>query len=277
VDGERLICLACGKDSIAVAFNKNTGAVIWKKLSASEPGYAPPMLFHIGGKPQLIVWHPQSVNSLNPESGDLYWSQPFVSAVKKKGKSGGASLGAGMSIPSPRLAGDSLFLTCFYDGSLMLKLNGTDKPSVVWKGAGKGETPEKTDGLHCVMNTPYLKDGHIYGVCSYGELRCIKADSGERKWETFDFTTGKALRWGNAFLVQQGDRTILFNEGGDLIIAKLTPEKAEEISRANILTPTNKLAAPAGRRVIWSHPAFANRCVYARSDAEIVCVSMAKE
>ena len=45
---------------------------------------------------------------------------------------------------------------------------------------------------------------------------------------------------------------------------------------ANILTPTNTLAAPKGRRVIWSHPAFANRCVYARNDKEIICVSMAE-
>jgi hypothetical protein len=27
--------------------------------------------------------------------------------------------------------------------------------------------------------------------------------------------------------------------------------------------------------VIWSHPAYANRSVYARNDRELVCVSMA--
>jgi hypothetical protein len=27
--------------------------------------------------------------------------------------------------------------------------------------------------------------------------------------------------------------------------------------------------------VVWSHPAFANRCVYARNDKELVCVSLA--
>jgi hypothetical protein len=159
----------------------------------------------------------------------------------------------------------------------MLNLNGTEKPTVLWKGEGKGETADKTDGLHCVMSTPDFKDAYIYGVCSYGEMRCIKAENGDRLWETHDFTTGKSTRWGNAFLVAQDDRHVLFNEKGDLIIAKFTPEKFEEISRVNILTPTNKLAPPPGRRVIWSHPAFANRCVYARNDQEIVCVSMAKE
>ena len=32
-----------------------------------------------------------------------------------------------------------------------------------------------------------------------------------------------------------------------------------------------------GRPIVWSHPAFANRRVYARNDKEIVCVSLAKE
>jgi hypothetical protein len=30
-----------------------------------------------------------------------------------------------------------------------------------------------------------------------------------------------------------------------------------------------------GRLVVWSHPAFANRRVYARNDKEIVCVDLA--
>ena len=29
-----------------------------------------------------------------------------------------------------------------------------------------------------------------------------------------------------------------------------------------------------GRPVVWSHPAFANKSVYARNDQEIVCVSL---
>jgi outer membrane protein assembly factor BamB len=77
--------------------------------------------------------------------------------------------------------------------------------------------------------------------------------------------------------VQQNDRFILFNELGELIIAKFTPQGDEEISRAKILEPLNTMAGPKGRRVIWSHPAFANRSVYARNDREIICVSMAAE
>jgi hypothetical protein len=82
-------------------------------------------------------------------------------------------------------------------------------------------------------------------------------------------------RWSNAFIVPQGDRDFLFNEQGDLIIAKLSPKGYEEIDRAHVIDPTNKMAG-RGRVVVWMHPAFANKCVYARNDKEIVCASLAK-
>ncbi len=267
LDGDRLICLVGGQGSVAVAFHKDTGKEIWKALSANEPGYAPPTIVEIDGKRQLILWHPESINSLNPETGKVYWSHKYNKKPQVR---------AGMTIPTPRLDGDKLFFTCFYDGSLMLKVKGVELPTVIWQGQNRSEMPDGTDALHCVMNTPIIKNGYIYGACSYGEFRCIAEATGKRIWETYQPTTGKSVRWGHAFLVEQGDRFILFNEQGDLIIAKLSPQGYQEIDRANILTPTNTMAPPAGRRVIWSHPAFANRSVYARNDKEIICVSMAE-
>jgi hypothetical protein len=105
----------------------------------------------------------------------------------------------------------------------------------------------------------------------------LKADSGERVWETLKATgneTDPVERWGNAFLTPQGDRCFLFNEKGDLIIARLTPQGYDEISRAHIVEPSNRMA---GRPVVWSHPAFANRSAYVRNDKEIVCVSLAAD
>ena len=81
------------------------------------------------------------------------------------------------------------------------------------------------------------------------------------------------MRWENAFLVKNGDPFFLFNEAGDLIIATLSPDGYHELSRAHILDPTNTVP---GRNVVWSHPAFADRCMYVRNDKEIVCVSLGK-
>jgi len=269
VDGDKVITLAGGADHVVVALNKDTGKEIWHALSAKEIGYCPPVIVQAGGKRQLIIWHPESVNSLDPETGKPYWSEKLL-------------VNAGMSIPMPRLEDNKLFVTGFYCGSMMLKLD-SEQPAeqLLWKEKGKNEQPQSTKALHAVMSTPYLKDGYIYGVCSYGQLRCLKADTGERIWESLKATGEKdepVERWANAFIIPNGDRFFISNEKGDLIIAKLSPKGYEEISRAHILEPTGKTGPFGGNRsIVWSHPAFANKSMYARNDKEIVCVSLAAE
>jgi outer membrane protein assembly factor BamB len=260
LDGRKLICLVGGAGTTTVAFDKDTGRELWRALTAREPGYCPPMIYEAGGKRQLIIWHPEAVNSLDPETGKVYWSVPF--AVR-----------SGLTIATPRQYGDRLFVSAFYNSSLMLRLD-REKPAatIAWRGQGTSE--KNTAALHSLMATPFLEDGHIYGVCSYGQFRCLKVDNGERVWESLQPTGGKEGRWVNAFIVKHADRFFIHNEQGDLIIARLSPKGYEEISRANLLEPTNWTG---GRYVVWSHPAFANRSVYARNDKEIVCVSLAAE
>ncbi|MDW8224310.1 MAG: PQQ-binding-like beta-propeller repeat protein [Gemmatales bacterium] len=261
IDGNKLITLAGGEGSLVVALDKHSGKELWRALSAAEPGYCPPVIYDHAGRRQLIIWHPEAVESLDPETGQVYWRQPF-------------RIRSGLSIPMPRKLGDLLFVTAFYDGPMMLRLDA-HKPaaSLLWRG--KSNSEKKTDGLHSIIPTPVMKDGYIYGVCSYGQLRCLKAETGERLWETFAATTGdRPARWANAFLIPHRDRFFLFNEKGELILARLTPKGYEEISRTKVIEPTG---VAMGRDVVWVHPAFAHRCMFVRNDKEILCVSLRAE
>ena len=74
-----------------------------------------------------------------------------------------------------------------------------------------------------------------------------------------------------AFLAKNGDRFFIFNEKGELIVAKLSPKGYEEVSRAKIVEPTG---TAFGRDVVWSHPAYAQKCAFIRNDKEIVCVDL---
>lgn len=258
LDGDRLVCLVGGRDSLVVAFDKDTGSEVWRALNAKEPGYCPPVLMDIGGRRQLIVFHPEGVNGLDPVTGNVLWGFPL-------------DIRAGLTVPMPRQQGDTLFLTSFYNGSLLLDLS-SGSPSERWRSPKPSE--KDTYALHSIMPTPHIVGDYVYGVCSYGQLRCVSIADGARIWETFQATTGKPERWGNAFLVRERDRFWIFNEQGDLILARLTPEGYEEIDRAHLLDPTNE---DPRRPVVWSHPAFANRCVTVRNDREMVSVSLAAE
>jgi outer membrane protein assembly factor BamB len=260
LDGRRLICLVGGEGSVAVAFDKDTGKELWRALSSKEPGYCPPTICELGGRRQLILWHAEAVNGLDPATGRVLWVEPW-------------KLNYGMAIATPRPLGDRLFLSCFYNGSLMLRFQpGKDAPTVAWRTGKMSE--RDTTHLNCTMNTPVIDGGHIYGACSYGQYRCLRADTGERLWETFAPTSGKSERWGNAFTVKQGNRFFILSERGELIIAKLSPLGYEEISRAPLLEPDNR---DPGRPVVWSHPAFANRRIYARNDHGLVCADLAEK
>ena len=262
VRGGHLICLARGNGSTAVCFDKLTGKEIWRSLTAREPGYCPPTLIQAGGVEQLIIWHPESINSLNPDTGEIYWTQPF-------------RLRFGLSVPTPRQVGNQLFVTAFYNGPMMMNLN-PNKPTATMAWKGNRNSEKNTDKLHSIMPTPFIENGHIYGVCSYGQLRCLRVDTGERVWEDLTATRGgEETRWGNAFLVkhQPSDRFFLFNELGELIIAKLSPKGYEMIDKVHLIEPTGKAM---NRKVVWSHPAFANRNVLVRNDKEIVSFSLAK-
>jgi hypothetical protein len=65
----------------------------------------------------------------------------------------------------------------------------------------------------------------------------------------------------------------MFNERGELIIARLDPKGFHEISRAKLIEPTREQLNQRGG-VCWSHPAFANRCVFARNDKELLCADL---
>jgi outer membrane protein assembly factor BamB len=263
VEGNRLICLVGGEGSAVVAFDKDSGKELWRACTAEEICYSTPLLCEAGGKCQLVAFLDASVNSLDPETGKLYWSVPHPKDGKPERPA--------VTVASPARSGEWLLISEFYKGALMLRL-AADQPAAAEAWRSKSTNPSKPDTVNAILATPVIQDGHVYGVCGTGELRCVKADTGQVLWETYEATGGKRALFANAFLVPQGDRFFLWNDGGDLIIARLTPKGYEEISRAHLLEPT---LTTRGRTVVWSHPAFAGRCMYARNDQELICVSLA--
>jgi outer membrane protein assembly factor BamB len=265
VDGDRLYCLVGGDGSMVVCFDAASGKEIWRALSSEEIGYAPLLLGDVHGRKQLIVWHTEAAVGLDPADGKILWSLDYPIEGERQRPE--------VNIAAPRLIGnDRLLLTNFYHGATLLKLpDGAGKPELVWNLASTN-LMHSDRGLHTVMCTPLVKDKYIYGICGQGELRCLELDTGKRLWETLAAVNHKRGLFANAFLVEHGDHCWIYNDQGDLVLAKLTPLGYEELGRVHLLNTT---LATRGREVTWCHPAFANRCCYVRNDKEMVCISLA--
>jgi len=209
VEGDLLICLVGGPGSVAVAFDRKSGVERWRALTASESGYCPPTMIESGGMRQLVIWDADNLNSLDPATGRVLWSQPLKPMY-------------GMSIMAPQVAdtprGRVLFASGIGRVAALYALGG-DAPTarLLWRG-------EPKSAVSCANATPFI--------------------AGTRVW--------------------------IFSETGDLILARLSPEKYQELGRAHLVAPTNECF---GRDVVWSHPAFAGGCIFVRNDRELVCVS----
>lgn len=268
IEGDLVILQVGGKNACLVAFDKATGEEQWRALE-DDASYSAPIIIEQAGRRVLVCWTGQHVVGLDPPSGKLLWSWPFPPSQMV------------LAIATPVVENDHLFMTAFYDGSLMLRLN-EKRPAVekIWRRVGKDE--RHTDSLQSIMVTPYMKDNYIYGVDSYGELRCLKGDSGDRVWEslapipTDSQNNPKHRRWFNIHLVENHGKIWMFTERGELIICRLSPQGYEEISRAKLIQPTRVQLNERGG-VCWSHPAFAYRHVFARNDEELIATDLSAE
>lgn len=258
IEDDLLIVPASGKDAYLVAFDLVQGEERWRSLS-DRGNYSAPIVIDHAGERILVSMTGDRIVGVNAKSGALRWEYPF----KPKNMP--------LGVAAPVVYEDLLLFTAFYDGALVLVLDPDEaKVEKLWRRCGQNEI--KTDALQGIISTPLIRGDHVYGVDSYGQLRCLRLSDGERLWE--DLTATPKARWSNIHFVQNGERTWMFNERGELLIADLSPEGFKELSRAKLIEPTlGQLDRRGG--VCWSHPAYAEKHVFARNDRELVCASLA--
>lgn len=257
VDDKLILNIGGINNAGVIALDKHTGKETWRNLE-DDASYSAPILIKQAGQPVVVIWTGQNVVGMNPENGSVYWTEEFSQHKMV------------INIATPVIENNYLFVSSFYDGSMLLKLDEKQlSASRVWRRQGKSE--RNTDALHSCISTPVIQGDYIYGVDSYGELRCLNLKTGDRIWE--DLTAVNKARWGNIHFTQNKDLFYMFNEHGELAIAKLSVRGYDEISRAKLIEPTNE---QLNRGVTWAHPAFAYKHIFIRSDTELLCADLSE-
>ncbi len=248
----------CGaEEACFVAFDKSTGKESWRALK-DRGAYSSPVIIEQEGKDVLVCWTGDSLSGLDPNTGTVVWSHAFPPSRMPIG------------VGDPVVDGEQVFVSSFYDGSLMVSAPKESLSSErIWRAVGPDE--QHTKSLHAMIGTCILQDNLVYGADSYGEFRCLDASTGERLWED-DKAVPKA-RWAAIHMVRESDRVWMFNERGELLITKLSRDGLQILSRSQLIEPTRDQLGQRGG-VCWSHPAYAEKSIFARNDRQLVRVSL---
>ena len=184
-----------------VGLDPTTGKEKWRALS-DKGSYVSPVVIDQAGKRVTIVWTGERIAGFDATSGSIYWE---VSTKPNK---------MPINVPGPAFNADhtKMFLAVFYDGSRLIEL-GQYAPTAkeLWHRQGINE--RKTDALHCMISPPFFVGDMIYGIDSYGQIRCLDPKNGDRVWE--DTTALPQERWSTGFSVQNGEKTWIVNERGE--------------------------------------------------------------
>lgn len=272
--GDLVIQQVAGADgSCMVAFDRLKGTEVWRALD-ERAGYASPIIIEQAGKDVVVCWTGESLSGLDAATGMVYWAHEM------------RPINMPIGIATPVYDGERLFVSSFYDGSLMVTAPKDKLESqLIWRARGddeqhtgsksvhtaEGTIEGDTYGIHSMIGTPIVRADHIYAVDSYGEFRCLDAATGRRIWE--DKTAVRPGRWSTIHMVQHGDKEWMFNERGELLIAKVSPTGLNVLSRTKILKPTREQLNQRGG-VCWSHPAFAEKSIFARSDDKLIKIEL---
>ena len=217
------------------------GGEVWNSLPDAA-GYATPIVIESSGKKQLVCWSPTNIHGVDPTNGSHLWRVPF-------------DVHYGTSISTPIFHKQIVLVSSYYDGSKAIRLGQqVTEAEVIW---------EDRRNLRGVMAQSLYRDEHAYLLDKRHGLTCFQLLTGKKIWDDENELTPKG-RNPQATMIWLGDedRVIALNADGELILARLNPSGYQEQSRTNIIGE------------IWSHPAYAGDRVYARSDHELVCVSL---
>jgi len=226
-------------DGAVVAFNKDTGAVVWR-VRGEGPSYSSPVAADIAGRRQVIALTQTRLVGLVPKTGEVLWEVPFKTAYD-------------MSAVTPVVHKD------------MVVYGGYQKPTVavrVRKEGGGVVTEEvwSAKELRMNMNSPVAGDGHLYGLSQTrgGHLVCVNLDDGKTVWKS----PGRLGKYLSMILVD--DRILALDTRGNLRVVAASPPGYKELTRLRVSeSPT------------WAHLGLSGSRLYVKDKTHLACFDLA--
>jgi len=242
VEEGKVILPVSGTGASLVALDVRDGSVVWASGDA-KASYTPALPITLNGERQLIALLENTLAGFELGSGRQLWS---------------VDLSHGYDEHSAwPLYAEPYLMICgpFRSGSTLYHLSSGAEPKRV----------RQSTLLSNDIFSSLLIDGQVYGFDlkdvqakahrpSRGVFRCLDFQTGEKRWETD--------RVGHATVLEADGKLILFNDRGELILARASPEEYRELGRVPILTG----------EICWTQPTLYRGRLYVRNQSQAACL-----
>ena len=243
VEDGRVIANIGGSDGVKnagiVAFNADTGAVLWTATD-HEASYSSAVSGTFGGKKLGLFFTRQALVGLDPANGRVQFQRTWRSRSQNS-----------VNAASPVIVDDLIFVSATYEtGATVLRVAGSTLEPL-WAN---------DDALSNHYATSMYYEGHLYGFHGRQEFgqafRAVEFRTGKVKWSEERFGAGTVLLAGN--------RLVILRENGELVMAPASPDAFRPLARARILPGTTR-----------AYPALSDGFLYARNAEDtLVCLDL---
>jgi len=235
---DKVIVLPGGPNGKSVvAYNKTTGAPVWK-VQNDRQAYVSPMLVTLAGRRQILVVSAARVFGLAPEDGALLWSQTWDTDM-------GINASQPIAVDQNRF-----FISSGYGkGAALVEISGSGnnyQAKTVWTNIN----------MKNKFNSSVLHEAHVYGL-DEGILTCLDVNTGTRKW--------KGGRYGYGQVILASGHLIVLTDAGELVLVKASPNEFTEVA---------KFKALEGQT--WNVPAIAGGRLFVRNAKEMAAYKIAE-
>jgi len=246
VEDGRVILPVGGTNAAMVALNAADGSTLW--TNGNDPAsYCPAFPITLDGRRFVVGFLRNTLVLHDPTTGERVWRERLSNNYDEHA-AWPLFDGRNLLIASPFRIGAQLFRLTTSDTGI------TGKP--VW--SGKQLSNDVCSSL--------ALDGVIYGFDlhqaqasthrpSRGLFKCLDLATGKLRWET------DAI--GQATPLVADRKLILWTETGTLVLARVNPDRYEELARADILP---------GAGMCWAAPALSGKRLFVRNHKQAACV-----
>lgn len=234
VDGAQVIVQSGSPQGNVIAFNKDTGAVVWRSDNVDPAGYATPTIGTILGQRQYVMATGKNVIGVHPDTGKTLWSVGWTTKFD-------------VNASQPIVEGNFVFITSGYN-------SGCGLIEVTPQGAQpRWQKPD----ISPHFSSPIYYNGFIYSNSDVGgALVCMSPQQGQVAWRQGGFEKG-------GLLIADGVIIACVGNTGDVVMCKADPGGYQELGRIK----------PLGGQA-WTAPILSDGYLLVRNKQALACLKL---